>query len=99
MIATSIEAVAGHWSVRDLERHVRERTVGKARTGRTRTPPPSGPSTAGSPEIRAIEDRLRKRLQTDVKLRLAGPDQGHVEVSFYSAEDLERLLDLMGGEA
>jgi len=36
-------------------------------------------------------------LQTDVKIRLSGPERGSIEVAFYSAEDLERVLDLILG--
>jgi hypothetical protein len=36
-------------------------------------------------------------LQTDVRVSLSGPDRGTIELSFYSAEDLERILDLMLG--
>lgn len=44
----------------------------------------------------AIEQRLRRRLQTDVAIHLKGVDRGDVVITFYSADDLERLLDLMG---
>jgi ParB family chromosome partitioning protein len=45
---------------------------------------------------RAVEQRLRRRLQTDVSIQLKGADRGNVVITFYSADDLERLLDLMG---
>jgi hypothetical protein len=47
--------------------------------------------------LRRLEDELRRRLQTDVKVRLTGPERGTIEVAFYSADDLERVLDLVIG--
>lgn len=44
----------------------------------------------------AIEQRLRRRLQTDVAIQLRGAERGNVVITFYSADDLERLLELMG---
>lgn len=44
----------------------------------------------------AVEQRLRRRLQTDVAVQLKGAERGNVVITFYSADDLERLLELMG---
>lgn len=44
----------------------------------------------------AVEQRLRRRLQTDVTIQLRGAERGNVVITFYSADDLERLLELMG---
>jgi ParB family chromosome partitioning protein len=93
--ALANEAVARELSVRELERRVRE----------VQQPPPrkmpSRNSTSGtapgSPVLRRMEDELRRRLQTDVKVRLTGSEQGSIEVAFYSADDLERVLDIVLG--
>ena len=90
------EAVARQLSVRELESRVREllqpptpkAPVGVAKPATTGT---------GSPVLKRLEDELRRRLQTDVHIRLTGPERGTVEVSFYSADDLERVLDLVLG--
>jgi ParB family chromosome partitioning protein len=42
-----------------------------------------------------LEDDLRRRLQTDVRIQLSGPEKGKIELAFYSNDDLERLLDLI----
>ena len=47
-------------------------------------------------DIRDLEARLRRRLQTDVSISLTAPNKGFIKVAFYSAEDLERLTALMG---
>jgi ParB family chromosome partitioning protein len=49
-----------------------------------------------SPEVRRIEERLRRLLQTDVTVKVGPNDRGTLTVQFYSADDLERLLELMG---
>jgi hypothetical protein len=44
-----------------------------------------------------VEDQFRKRLQTDVQVQMLGGDRGVVKITFYSADDLERLLDAIVG--
>jgi ParB family chromosome partitioning protein len=55
------------------------------------------PHARTDPAMKRIEEQLRKHLQTDVHLQTLGSDRGVVRISFYSADDLERLLDLMIG--
>jgi ParB family chromosome partitioning protein len=94
-LALANEAVARDMSVRELERRVRELLQPPAPR---RSPSASAAAEApGSPVIRRVEDELRRRLQTDVKIRLGGPERGAIEVSFYSADDLERVLDIVLG--
>jgi ParB family chromosome partitioning protein len=94
-LALANEAVARDMSVRELERRVRELQQPAAPK---RPPSASGATVAPeSPVIRRVEDELRRRLQTDVKIRLSGPERGAIEVSFYSADDLERVLDIVLG--
>ena len=77
------------WSVRDLE--------AKVRTGR-----PAGarkePVRQLSPAHRRIEDSLRKRLGTDVKVTARRRGRGLLSVSYYSEDDLARVLELILGE-
>jgi hypothetical protein len=47
--------------------------------------------------VRRLEEQLRRRLQTDVSIQQSGDGKGTVRLAFYSADDLERLLDLMLG--
>jgi len=44
-----------------------------------------------------IEDRLRRYLQTDVRLSLSARDRGQLSILFYSNDDLERVLELILG--
>jgi ParB family chromosome partitioning protein len=52
----------------------------------------------GDPELQRVETVLRKRLQTDVFVLERGKG-GRVMIHFYSREDLERVLELLLGEA
>lgn len=88
------EAVALQLSVREMEKRVRDAQqppAQKRSTARAATSP------AGSPVLKRLEDELRRRLQTDVSIRLSGPERGAVEIAFYSADDLERVLDVVLG--
>ena len=51
----------------------------------------------GAFALELVEDRLRRRLQTDVSITITGADKGMIKLGFYSPDDLERLLDVMLG--
>ena len=93
MIELSQIIIAEGLSVREVERRVRDLSTLRAAT--------AGNGKRSEPQSRAevsqIEETLRRRFQTDVKLHLTTKDRGEVRISFYSTEDLERLLDLMFG--
>ena len=46
-----------------------------------------------NPQTRAIENHLIEKLGTKVKLR-PGKKGGSIEISYFSSEDLDRILDL-----
>lgn len=91
------ESAADGLSVREVERRVKEVRPGK-KPPKSSAPPTQKNSAenAGTAEVRRIEELLRKRLQTHVKVAVTGRDQGELHVTFTSNEDLERLLELMG---
>jgi ParB family chromosome partitioning protein len=82
------------WSAREVERQVRDIEA----PADTRGPRRGRPShtESNSPEVRNLEQRLRKHLQTDVSITLKTTSRGSLAIEFYSAEDLERLTHLMG---
>ena len=91
------EAVARGMSVRELEQRVREiagKPPSSAAVGRTRRTEPVN----GDPAIRRIEDDLRRHFQTDIRVQLMASSKGRLEISFYSMDDLDRLLDIILGE-
>lgn len=96
------EAVAKGLSVRDLEHRVRlavnpEPEPIVAPKG-VATPRGAKPAAEVPVAIRGLEDRLRRHFQTDVGISVAGADKGQIRISFYSTDDLERVLDLMLGK-
>jgi ParB family transcriptional regulator, chromosome partitioning protein len=94
------EIVARQLSVREVESRARELNGESGARPRpdsaARTPAPNA-SVASDPAIRRIEEQLRKRLQTDVHVQALGNDRGVMRISFYSADDLERLMDMILG--
>jgi ParB family chromosome partitioning protein len=90
------EAVLAGWSVRDLEARVRGDRPDAGRPPRTiRRPKPDARNPAA--EIRRIEEVLRARLQTDVRVTARRRGRGAVTVHYYSNDDLARILELMLG--
>jgi len=51
-------------------------------------------SKSSSPQVLAIENQLIEVFGTKVKLR-AGKDGGSIEISYYSNDDLDRIIDLI----
>lgn len=91
--ALANQIVESGLSAREVERRVREDPPKRdptARRGRPRK------IDLRPPEIRSLEQQLRKFLQTDVSITLKRGNRGSVVVDFYSPEDLERLVDLIG---
>jgi len=92
------EAAAADLSVRALEQRVRELNAPPASE---REPSTSeklslrAPATQADPAVRQIEDQIRSYLQTDVRLRVGDGQRGTIELTFYSNDDLVRLLDLI----
>ncbi len=84
------EAVDAGLSVRDVEDRVRG---GRAPVRRPRLKRGQGQA----PEVRRIEDALRRRLGTDVRVTLRAKGKGQLHVNFYSNDDLARLLELILG--
>jgi ParB family chromosome partitioning protein len=83
--------VAEGLTVRDVERNARERTTEK------RGPRERSAKREGTAITRRIEDDLRRHLQTDVRVAAGEGERGTITISFYSADDLERVLDLVLG--
>lgn len=88
-------AVDNSWSAREVERRVRE--VG-SEAGQTKTPKRGRPQKADErpAEVKNLEQRLRKHLQTDVAISLKTATRGTLAIEFYSPDDLERITELLG---
>jgi ParB family transcriptional regulator, chromosome partitioning protein len=93
MVDLAREAVAKNLSVREIERRVKQATT----SARQPNAAPEKNRTARTAEIRRLTDRLRRRLQTDVAVDIDDKDKGQLRISFYSADDLNRLIELITG--
>jgi ParB family chromosome partitioning protein len=78
------------WSVRQLEEYL-ETDQGKRRKARR-----FRASGASSPIIREVEERLQQVLATKVRIK-DRDGKGRIEVEYYSTEELNRILDVIGG--
>jgi ParB-like chromosome segregation protein Spo0J len=77
------------WSVREMEARVKERRAGGAAAQRGRVL---------NADAKRVEDALRKRLGTDVRVTARRRGRGFLTVSYYSNDDLARLLELILGQ-
>lgn len=87
--------VEGGYSVRDTEALVRgEGPAAPTIRPRRLAKPKPLPSSI---EARRVEDALRTRLGTDVRLTARRKGRGTLAISYYSNDDLARLLELILG--
>ncbi|HUL49728.1 MAG TPA: ParB/RepB/Spo0J family partition protein [Gemmatimonadales bacterium] len=84
------EAVSQGLSVREIEDRARG---GRAPHRRPRMKRGAGPA----PEVRRVEDALRKHFGTDVRVTLRAKGKGQIHLAFFSNDDLARLLELLLG--
>ena len=94
------EVVAKQLSVRQTEARARGSAGEPApaeKSPATRNGAPASTTKSTDPAVRRLEEQLRRRLQTDVSIQQTGDGKGTVRLTFYSADDLERLLDLLLG--
>ena len=78
---------------RGLTVRATEALVRRLRSG---TRSPGGRPRSGDPNLLALEDRLRVALGTKVRIVRDGKG-GRLEVTFFSNEDLTRLVELIAG--
>jgi ParB family transcriptional regulator, chromosome partitioning protein len=92
--ALAVEAVEQGWSVREVEAAVAGR---RASQRPVRRPPGQPVARNAAADVKRVEDALRKRLGTDVRVTARRRGRGLVTISYYSNDDLSRLLELILG--
>ena len=92
--ALAAEAVEQGWSVREVEAAVAGKRAVHRPAKRPGGQPVVRPATA---DAKRVEDALRKRLGTDVRVTARRRGRGFVTISYYSNDDLSRLLELILG--
>jgi ParB family transcriptional regulator, chromosome partitioning protein len=93
------ETIARQLSVREVESRARELLHDK-REKKPHVQPTAvqTPSTSADPAVKRIEEQLRRYLQTDVSVQSLGNERGVLRISFFSHDDLERVLELVLGK-
>ncbi len=76
-------------SVRQTELAVGQKVTRKSKGKRSVT------LSSADAEIKALEEKLQHRLGTKVRVH-QGKKRGNIEIEYYSLEDLDRLLGLLG---
>jgi ParB family transcriptional regulator, chromosome partitioning protein len=98
LVRLAREAAEQGWSVREMESRSRGETPPEALTSSPGTVQPRSPQKMPSADVRRVEDALRKRLGTDVRVTARRRGRGFLSISYYSNEDLARVLELILGE-
>jgi ParB family chromosome partitioning protein len=80
-------------SVREAEK--RAAALNAAGTGADTETVKVKPAAKRDPELGAMEDRFRERLGTKVAI-LGDLKKGSISIEYYSMEDLDRLLEILG---
>lgn len=78
------------WSVRETERRIAEALTPKA-VGSTDVA-----EVERDPHLLRVEEAIRRRVGTDVHLRVGRKGSGRLELLFSDQEVLERILDILG---
>jgi ParB family transcriptional regulator, chromosome partitioning protein len=98
MVALARQAVEEGWSVREMEARVRGDLPGSPAPATTDAPRRSRPAgRTATADVKRIEDALRKHLGTDVRVTTRRRGRGFLTLSYYSNDDLARLLELLLG--
>jgi ParB family chromosome partitioning protein len=82
------QCVEQQWSVRELEETVKNLDRKPANAIKAKV-------VKRDPYIDNVEEVLRERFKTTVKIK-QGKEKGKIELNYYSTQDLERLLELLG---
>jgi len=90
--ALAREIVSKGLSAREVERQVRSVAPEKGARG------PGRPKKSDnrSADVKSLEQQLRKHFQTDVSIAVQPDGRGSVTIAFYSVEDFERVMEVMG---
>jgi ParB family chromosome partitioning protein len=92
------EVSANGLSVREVERRVQAGRPKPPAAGKKAAPdaaPALSPGASGA-VVRQLEEKLRRKLQTGVNISLSAKDKGELRIAFFSNDDLERLLEILG---
>jgi ParB family chromosome partitioning protein len=90
-IEVAEKAVAQGWSVRQTERTTQRMMEGRK--------PKHADEAATDPNVKAAIEHLERILGTKVRIVERAKQKGRIEIDYYSAEDLDRIYNLIAGES
>jgi ParB family chromosome partitioning protein len=79
------------WSVRQIEAYTKAPHASS-------TPKPKQEPTPQDPNVKAAAGELESKLGTRVRIIEKGRDKGLIEIEYYSADDLDRIYNIIAGE-
>ncbi|MEF2969209.1 ParB/RepB/Spo0J family partition protein [Paenibacillus sp. M1] len=82
------QCIDHEWNVRELEDAVQQLDRNKKEKSKP-------VNKKRDPYMDEVEESLRERYKTTVKIK-SNKDKGKIEINFYSKQDLQRLLDILG---
>lgn len=97
-VSLARDAAEQGWSVREVEARAKGNGGPSPSSVAAAPSPTRAPQKMPSADIRRVEDALRKRLGTDVRVTSRRRGRGFLSISYYSNDDLARVLELILGE-
>jgi ParB family chromosome partitioning protein len=83
-------AIAQGWSVRQTERVTQRMIEGKPKTLE---------EVRIDPNVKAAIEAMEQKLGTKVRIHEKARGKGRIEIDYYSAEDLDRIYEIITGES
>lgn len=100
--ARALLALTRHKEQRELAKQIASQNLSVRQTeqlikkGAHKNEPAKKPART-EPIIMAVEEKLRNRFSTQVKIT-KGKKTGRIEIDFYNPEDLQRIIDILLGQ-
>jgi ParB family chromosome partitioning protein len=85
--------IAEGWTVRQIEKAVRDIVQGVADR------PAKPPAPPVDPNVRAAIDEMQRALGTRVRIIEKARGKGHIEIEYYSPDDLDRIYTAITGQS
>lgn len=101
--ARALLGVPDERKMADLAREIAEKDLSvraveeRVRAEKPAPAPAAATGSAGDPHLRHLERELQRTLGAAVKIRVSKGETGRVEIPFYSADDFERVVELLLG--
>ena len=88
--AVAQKVVEEQLSVRDTEKYI------KSLLDKKNEPAVTKPVLKNQTLYETLESRMKSRMGTKVQIKRKSDDKGKIEIDYYSNDDLERIIELMG---